>query len=88
MGGIKGRLLFPAAFRLVKSRAHAWRHRIRIHDNPALGIAGRPADGLNQRGCGAQEALFVRIQDGDKAYLRQVQPFPEQVDSHQHIKLA
>ena len=44
----------------------------------ALGIAGRAANGLDQAGLAAQEALFIRIQNGHKAHLRQVDVYKRQ----------
>ena len=34
-----------------------------------------------------QEPLLVGIEDGHQRHLRQVKPFTQQVDTHQHIKL-
>jgi hypothetical protein len=51
-------------------------------------VAGGPADGLDQRGSAAQEALLVSIQDRHQRHLGQVQPLTEQVDPDEHVELA
>ena len=53
-----------------------------------MGVAGRPADGLDQRALVAQEALLVGIEDRHQGDLRNIQALPQQVDAHQHIELA
>ena len=40
---------------------------------------------MEQRSFVAQEALPIRIKDGDQADLRDVQPFTEEVDAHDDI---
>ena len=44
------------------------------------------SDGLNQRGAGAQKALFIGIQNRHQGDLGQVQTFSQQINSHQDIK--
>ena len=53
----------------------------------AVFVPGRPPDGLYHGRIAAEEAFLVRIQNGNAAYLRQIQSFPEQVDAYQHIEL-
>ena len=51
-------------------------------------VAGGAADGLDQGGPRAQEALFVGVQDGHQGDFRQVQPFAQQVDADDHVEDA
>ena len=34
----------------------------------------------------AQEALLVRVQDGHQGDLRQIQPFPQEIDADQDVE--
>ena len=76
---IVGHLDGAAALGLGDGAVHAVGDDIRVHDDKALGIAGRAANGLDQAGLAAQEALLVGIQDGNEADFRQVQTFAQQV---------
>ena len=87
MGLIKGLLLFPAPGRFADGPFHGSCNGIRIHDHPAVGIPGRPPDGLDHSSVAAEEPFLVGIQDGYQAHFRHVQPFSEQVDTHQYIEL-
>ena len=51
-------------------------------------MAGGAACGLDERGFVAQESLLVRIEDANQRNFRQVEPFPQQVDSHQHVEIS
>ena len=82
---VVGHLDSTAALGLGDGTVHAVRHLIRVHDDKALGVAGGAADGLDEAGLAAQEALLVRIKDGHKAHLRQVQTLAQEVDAHHHI---
>ena len=59
-----------------------------IHDHAAIGVARGAADGLDQRGLGAQEAFLVGVQNGDEAAFGNIQPLAQQVDADQHVKGA
>ena len=88
VGLVIGVLKRAAAFCFVDGRAHGGGDLVGIHDDQALRVSGSTADGLNQRGLGPEEALLVRVQNGHQRDLRQVQALPQEVDAHQHIKLA
>ena len=45
-------------------------------------------DGLDEGAGGAQETLFIRIQDRHQRDLRHIEPLSQQVDPHQHVELA
>ena len=51
-------------------------------------IPGRPPNGLHHCRITAQEAFFIRVQNGNTTHFRQVQSFPQQVDPHQYVKLT
>ena len=88
MGLVIGVLDLAAALRLVNGCPHGGRDLIGIHNDEALGVSGRPADGLNQGCLAAEESLLIGVQDGHQAHLRQVQSLPQQIDAHQHVELA
>ncbi len=58
-----GVLFFAAAIGLVQGAFHRTRDPVRIHNHPPVGVARGPPDGLHQRGFGAQEAFFIRVED-------------------------
>ena len=69
-----------------------FRHRrgdfIAVENRFAVDVARRAANGLNQRAFRAQEAFFIGIQDRHQRNFRHIQTFTQQVDPHQHVKLA
>ena len=77
-----------AALGLVHRAAHRGRDRIRVQHDHAVLITRGAADGLDERGLRAQEALLVRVQDCDKRHLRDVQTLAQQVDADQHVEHA
>ena len=48
----------------------------------------RSADRLNQRALGAEEALFVGVEDCDQRHFGDIEPFAQQVDADQHVEFA
>ena len=82
------RLDGAAALSLVDGRAHGGRDRVGIHDDGALGVSRRAADRLDERCFAPEEALLVRIEDGDKRYLGKVETLAQEVDADEHVKLA
>ena len=88
MGFVVGILNLPAAGCLVDGRTHGGGDRVGVHDDPASGVPGGAADGLNEAGLAAQEALLVRVQNGHQTDLRQIKAFSQQVDAHQHVEFS
>ena len=88
MACVVGRLNPTPTFGLVESPAHGDGERIRIHQNLTVDIAGRPANGLDQRALRAQIALLVGVENRYQGHLGDVQPFAQQVDADQHVKRA
>ena len=48
----------------------------------------RPAHGLNKGFFSAQETFLVGVENRYQRYFRHIQAFPQQVNSHQHIKFT
>ena len=85
---VVGLLEGAAAVRLADGAHHAVRHHVGVHDDLAVHVSGGAADGLHQRRLRAQEALLVRVEDGDQAHLRQVEALAQEVDAHQDVVFA
>ncbi len=85
---VVGMLQGTASLGLFNRHLHGVGNGIAVEDDLAVEVARRPAYGLDQRTGGAQEALFIRIENRHQRHLRHVETFPQQVDPHQHIKLA
>ena len=62
--------------------------RVGVEDHPAVDVARGAADGLDQRGLRAQEALLVGVEDGDQRALGDVEALAQQVDADQHVEGA
>lgn len=78
---VVGLLLLAAAVGLGDGALHRAGHAVGVEDDAAVDVARRAADGLDQGGLGAQEALLVRVEDGDQAALGDVEAFAQQVDA-------
>ena len=74
-----------AALRLFNGVLHRVGNAVGVHNDAALNMARRPADGLHKRGERAQIAFLVGVQDGDKTDFRQVYALAQQVDAHHYI---
>ena len=59
-----------------------------VHDHSPVDVACGTTAGLDQGTGAAQEALLVGVKDSDQLNLRDIQPFPQQVDANQNIKDA
>ena len=71
--GVVGLLLLAAAGGLGHGALHGAGDLVGVEDDLAVDVAGGAADGLDQRGLGAQEALLVGVEDGDEAALGDVE---------------
>ena len=85
---VVGVLDAAAALRLLHSSPHGRRNLVGVKDDKAFRITGGTADGLDQTGLTAEEALLVGVQNGHQTDFRQVQALSQQVDAHQHIELT
>ena len=79
-------LYFAAALRLIHGCPHGICYGICVHDDMPLCVTRCPADRLDQRGAGTQEAFFIRIQDRHQCDLGNIQPLPQKVNAHEYIK--
>ncbi len=75
-----------AAVGFVDSALHRIGHMIRIKNHLSIDVPGSPTKILDQGCGGTQETFLIGIQYCHQRDLRQVQPFAQQVDTHDHIK--
>ena len=85
---VEGLLLLATTVGLVDGPLHGAGHLVRIENGTAIHVPRRAADGLDQGAVRTQEAFLVRIQNGHQGHFRHIQPLTQQVDAHQHVKLA
>ena len=85
---IKRFLYLPPPVRFIDGALHGIRQPVCVHHHMTVLVPGRPPDSLHHGRIAAQKTFLVRIQNSNTAHFRQVQAFPQQVDTHQHIKLA
>src|SRR5262245_53205028 len=83
---IEGCLQTTATIGLVNRQLHRADDGIRIENDRAMNIASGSTDRLDEGAIGAQEALFVGVEDSDQGYFRQIEAFAEEVNSDQNIK--
>ena len=79
-------LLGAAAVRFVDGKLHRIGDTVGVHNDMSLRVTGRAPNGLDQRSARAQETFLIRIQDGNQRDFRQVEPFAQQVDAHDHVE--
>ena len=60
-------------------------HRVGIHDDLTIDMAGRPTDGLDQGAFRAQESFLVGIENRDERHLWQIKSFPQEVDADDDV---
>src|SRR5215216_4933178 len=63
VGRVPVDLELAAPVGLLDGPLHRRGHLVGVHDHLAVDVAGGPADGLDERGLRAQEALLVGVQD-------------------------
>ncbi|MNX88672.1 hypothetical protein D3C86_1206500 [compost metagenome] len=85
---VVGLLLLAAAVGLGDGAFHRAGHAVGVEDDAAIDVTGGATDGLDQGGFGAQEALLVRVEDGDQAALGDVEALAQQVDADQDVEGA
>ena len=79
-------LQFPASHRLINRHTHRIRYGISIHDNVSLCISRCTSYGLYQRSLRTQKSFFICIQNCHQGDFRNIQSFPQKIDSNQDIK--
>ena len=82
---IVGHLFRASSFGLVDGALHGVCDFVGIHYYFAVHISCGTPCGLCQRSVVAQKSLFVGVENGHEAYLRQVETFSEQVDADEYV---
>ena len=85
---VVGNLLFAASVGFPQSPFHRACYPICVHDDATFSVPCGATNGLDERGFGAQETLFVCIENGHEATFGNVQTFAQQVDPDQYIECA
>ena len=86
--GVVLELLLAPAVGLRDRVPHRVGHLVGVHDHLAVDVARGPADHLDQRRLGAEEAFLVGVEDRDQRHLGQVEALPQQVDADEHVEVA
>ena len=85
---VVGRLLLAATTRFLhRARDRAGDH-IGVEHDLAVDVARRAADGLHERGLGAQKAFLVGVENGDERAFGNVEAFAQEVDADQRVERA
>ncbi len=66
---------------------HRRRLLVGVHDDLAVDVSRRAADGLDQRRLAAEEALLVGVQDRDQRDLGKIEALAQEVDADQDVVL-
>ena len=74
--------------RSVDRLRHRICHVIGVHVHFASHVARGAADGLDERGLRAQEALLVGIENGDEGAFGNVEALAQQIDADQNVEGA
>ena len=88
VGLVPRHLLLAAAAGLGHRPLHRAGDVVGIENDLAVNVARGPADRLDQRGLGTQEAFLVGVEDGDEPAFGNVEAFAQQVDADQHVERA
>ena len=85
---IVGELLLAPPGGLGHGALHRAGLVVGVEDHLAVDVSGRAADGLHQRGLGAQETFLVGVQDRDQRAFRDVEALAQEVDADQRVEGA
>ena len=85
---VVGLLLLAAAVGLGHGALHRAGDVIGVENHPAVDVARGAADGLDQRGLGAQEAFLVGVEDRHQRAFGNVEALAQQIDADQHVEGA
>ena len=83
-----GFLYGAAAVHFAQRVFHAFGFPVGIQHHLSANVARGAARNLYQRGGVAQEAFVIRSQNGHQPHLRNIYPFAQQINAHQHVKYA
>ena len=67
---------------------HGFGYTVAVKNDFRIDVAGRAANGLNQRGFAAQKPRFVGVEDRDQRDFREIQAFTQQVDADERLNSA
>src|SRR5687768_616781 len=81
-------LRLAATRRFLEAALHRARDPVRVEDRTPAHVSGGAAHGLDERAIAAEKPFLVRVENRDERDLGHVQPFPQEVDSHEHVELA
>jgi hypothetical protein len=81
-------LLLAAAAGFAHGPFHRAGDGVGVEDDLTVDVAGRAADGLDQAGFRAEEALLVGVENGDQAAFGDVEALAQQVDADQDVEGA
>ena len=85
---VVGELDGTAPVRLPDRVLDRLRLLVGVHEDLAVHVARGASDRLDEGRPSTQEALLVRVEDGDERDLGQVEPLAQQVDADEHVVLA
>ena len=83
--GVVSQLDFATTVSLVDGALHRLGDMVGVHDDTPVEVACGASHGLCQRAVAAQEAFLVRIEDGHKRYLGQVEALAQKVDADKYV---
>ena len=81
-------LFLTTTFGLTNSFRHRRGDFIAVENCLTVNITRCTTNGLNQRTFGTQETFFVSVKDCHQRNFRHIQPFTQQVDTHQHVEFT
>ena len=85
--GVVGHLAGAAAVGLANGVIQAFGHGVGVKNYPAIDVAGRAPDGLDQGPLGSG-SLPVGVQNGDQRAFRNIESLAEQVDADKTVERA
>ncbi len=88
VGGVVLDLLLASPRGLGHRPLHRAGDLVGVEDDLAVDVARGAADGLHQRGLGAQEPFLVGVEDGDEAALGNIEALAQEIDADQHVERA
>ncbi len=80
-------LSLSPALRFPDQRPDRLGFPIRKEHHFPVEMPGRPTGRLDQGGFRSQIPLLVGVENTHQRHLGQIQPFPQEVDPHQHVDL-
>ena len=85
---IKCILRDPTTISLSERFDHRLGHHISIEYHFAFGITSSTTDDLDQRRRTTEKSFFISIQNSDQCHLRQINTFPQALNTYKDIYLT